>query len=108
VVGGPAGDMQFLPVSADFTRHFPHMSAVGARKHPQQGRLQAALAEGVAVGGDEGDGAGICSGYDLATSPDLLWSPPHVIELGVSRLRFGPELLFWGIMAISGLRLVVN
>jgi hypothetical protein len=34
VVGGSAGDMQFLPVSADFIRHFPHMSAVGARQHP--------------------------------------------------------------------------
>ncbi len=35
VVVGPAGDVQFLPTSANFIRHFPHMSAVAARQHPQ-------------------------------------------------------------------------
>ena len=37
VEGRAAGDMQFLPASPDFIRNFPHMSAVGARQHPQQG-----------------------------------------------------------------------
>ena len=34
--GCTAGDMQFLSASPDFIRNLPHMSAVGARQHPQQ------------------------------------------------------------------------
>jgi hypothetical protein len=39
VAGGPACEVQFLPVSAEFIRDFPQMSAVDARQHPQQGPL---------------------------------------------------------------------
>jgi hypothetical protein len=67
VVGGPAGDMQFLPASADFIRHFPHMSAVGTRQHPQQGPL---LDPGTGGGGSSGDGNG--SGSARPNS-GLLW-----------------------------------
>jgi hypothetical protein len=73
VVGGAAGDMQFLPASADFIRHFPHMSAVGARQHPQQGPLLDP-GSGGAGGGDEGggDGTGGSTGSARPAS-GLLW-----------------------------------
>jgi hypothetical protein len=58
VVGGPAGDMQFLPVSADFIRHFPHMSAGGGRQHPQQGLLLDLRSGGGGGGEDPGGGSG--------------------------------------------------
>jgi len=68
VVGGPAGDMRFLPASADFIRHFPHMSAVGARQHPQQIAL---LDQDSGGGGGDGEGGiGIDSGRP---STGLLW-----------------------------------
>jgi hypothetical protein len=68
VVGGPAGDMQFLPASADFIRHFPHMSAVGARQHPQQGPL---LDSG--SGGGGGDSGGGSPGGSARPGSGLLW-----------------------------------
>jgi len=34
VVSGLAADLQFLPASADFVRHFLHMSAVDKRQPP--------------------------------------------------------------------------
>lgn len=46
VASGLAGDVQFLAASADF---IPHMSAVGARQHPQKGSCSAASAAGVSV-----------------------------------------------------------
>jgi hypothetical protein len=70
VVGQPAGDVQFLPASADFVRHFPHMSAIGTRQHPQQGPL---LEPGFGDGGSGvggGDGNGSSSGRP---SSGLLW-----------------------------------
>jgi len=66
VVGGPAGDMQFLPVSADFIRHFPHMSAVGARQHPQQGPL-------LDPGGGGGSDGGGSPGSSARPASGLLW-----------------------------------
>jgi hypothetical protein len=73
VVGQPTSDVQFLPASADFNRHFPHMSAVGTRQHPQQGPL---LDPGLGGGGgDGGDSEGGGSGGGASTRPSsgLLW-----------------------------------
>ena len=33
----PLGGLQLITSTADFIRHFPHMSAMGARQHLQQG-----------------------------------------------------------------------
>ncbi len=55
VVGEPADYMQFLPISADLIHHFPHMSAFGARQHPQQGPLLDP-GSGGGGGGDAGGG----------------------------------------------------
>jgi len=74
VVGGPAGDLQFLPASADFIRHFPHMSAVGARQHPQQGPLLDPGSGGGSDGGDGGSGGeGSGGGASARPSSGLLW-----------------------------------
>ncbi|MFU8886243.1 MAG: hypothetical protein ACNA8O_12400 [Cyanobacteriota bacterium] len=70
VVGGPAGDMQFLPASPDFIRNFPHMSAVGARQHPQQGPLLSSSGGG---GGGSGGGDGETGGGPTRPSTGLLW-----------------------------------
>jgi hypothetical protein len=74
VVGQPASDVQFLPASADFIRHFPHMSAVGTRQHPQQGPL---LDPGSGGGGDGGgggsDGGGSGGSGSARPSSGLLW-----------------------------------
>ncbi len=72
VVGRPAGDMQFLPTAPDFIRHFPHMSAVGARQHPQQGPL---LNPGSGGGGDSGGGSdgGSSPGSSARPASGLLW-----------------------------------
>jgi hypothetical protein len=37
--GLPHWGLQLITGTADFIRHFPHMSAVGACQHPQQGPL---------------------------------------------------------------------
>ncbi len=50
----PPGGMQLITGSADFIRHFPPMSAVGARQHPKQGPLLKLVAGGGE--GSEGDG----------------------------------------------------
>ena len=73
VVGGHAGDVQFLPLSADFINHFPSLSAVGARQHPQQGPLLSGTGGG---GGGEpgGDGSGSGNGNgSMRPSSGLLW-----------------------------------
>jgi hypothetical protein len=49
----PPGGTQLVSGSADFLRHFPPMSAVGARQHPQQGPLVSGSGGG---GGDPGGG----------------------------------------------------
>ena len=65
-VEGPAaaGDLQTLPGSADFRRHFPAMSAVGVRQHP----YQASLLAGSTEGGDGAAGSG-----EGRPSAGLLW-----------------------------------
>jgi len=67
----PPGGMQLVSGSADFIRHFPHMSAVGARQHPQQGPLLSGSGGG---GGDPGGGDGTGSGSGSGRpSSGLLW-----------------------------------
>jgi hypothetical protein len=62
----PPQGTQFLPLSADFIRHFPHMSAIGARQHPQQGPLLSNNAGGGGGSGETGGGA-------ARPSTGLLW-----------------------------------
>jgi len=49
MVCSPASDLKFLPASANFIHHFPHMSAVGARQPPSRGRCSTQALEGVAM-----------------------------------------------------------
>jgi hypothetical protein len=77
VVGQQASDVQFLPASPDFVRHFPHMSAVGTRQHPQQGPLLDP-GSGGGSGSDGGDGGGGGEGSgggsgSARPSSGLLW-----------------------------------
>jgi hypothetical protein len=39
ISGLPPQGLQLITGTADFIRHFPAMSAMGARQHPQQGQL---------------------------------------------------------------------
>ena len=71
VEGRAAGDIQFLPVSADFIRHFPHMSVVGVRQHPQQGPLLSGSGGG--GGGTGGGGGGETGGGPMRPATGLLW-----------------------------------
>jgi len=52
----PPQGIQLITGTADFIRHFPPMSAMGARQHPQQGPLLNSTGGG--DGGDGGDGSG--------------------------------------------------
>jgi hypothetical protein len=73
VEGWAAGDMQFLPASPDFIRHFPHMSAVDARQHPQQGQLLDPDTGGGGGGGGEDSGGNGAGGGSSRPSSGLLW-----------------------------------
>jgi hypothetical protein len=68
----PPGGMQLVSGSADFIRHFPPMSAVGARQHPQQGPLLDPSSGGERNGGGNGSDSG-------RPSTGLLW--PRGIRL---------------------------
>ena len=73
ITGLPPIGLQLVTGSADFIRNFPHMSAVGARQHPQQGPLLDPGSGG--GGGDSGggsDGGGSPGGSARPTS-GLLW-----------------------------------
>ena len=63
----PPWGLQLITGNADFIRHFPHLSAVGARQHPQQGPL---LDPGTGGGGSGGDGN---SSGSARPSSGLLW-----------------------------------
>jgi hypothetical protein len=67
--GLPPQGSSFLPISADFIRHFPPMSAAGARQHPQQGPLLEAGSGGNGGGGDGSGGSSVTS----RPSTGLLW-----------------------------------
>jgi hypothetical protein len=64
ITGLPPQGIQLITSTADFIRHFPPMSAMGARQHPQQGPLLTSTG-----GGDGGAGSG---GLARPTS-GLLW-----------------------------------
>ena len=52
----PPGGMQLVSGSADFIRHFPPMSAVGARQHPQQSTLLSGSGGGAGGSGTTSSG----------------------------------------------------
>jgi len=66
----PPGGMQLVSGSADFIRHFPPMSAVGARPHPQQGPLLTSSGGG---GGGSGGVGGETGGGSTRPTAGLLW-----------------------------------
>jgi hypothetical protein len=68
-VGLPPQGIQLISSTADFIRHFPPMSAVGARQHPQQGPLLSGSGGG---GGESGDGGGTGGGA-ARPATGLLW-----------------------------------
>ena len=57
----------------DFIRNFPHMSAVGARQHPQQGPLLDPSSGGGGTGGDGGNGESGSGSGSGRPSSGLLW-----------------------------------
>jgi hypothetical protein len=63
--------LQLITGTADFIRHFPHMSAVGTRQHPQQGPLLSGSGSG--GGGTGGDGGGGTGGSPTRPATGLLW-----------------------------------
>jgi hypothetical protein len=64
----PSQGLQLITGTADFIRHFPPMSAMGARQHPQQGPLLARTG-----GGGNGGGGGKTGGIAARPSTGLLW-----------------------------------
>jgi hypothetical protein len=70
--GLPPQGIQLITSTADFIRHFPPMSAMGARQHPQQGPLLSGSGGG---GGGTGGGSGGGGTGGGATRPatGLLW-----------------------------------
>jgi hypothetical protein len=65
ISGLPPLSIQLITGTADFIRHFPPMSAMGARQHPQQGPL-------LPSSGDGGDG-GSANDANARPSSGLLW-----------------------------------
>jgi hypothetical protein len=59
--------MQLITGTADFIRHFPAMSAMGARQHPQQGPLL------TGSGGGDSGGGGETGGGVTRPATGLLW-----------------------------------
>jgi hypothetical protein len=71
--------LQLITSTADFIRHFPHMSAVGARQHPQQGPLLSGSSGGVeeAKVADRRDPQPGCCGRDRSELLDDTIRPAH-------------------------------
>ncbi|MCX5969619.1 MAG: hypothetical protein NTV57_18700 [Cyanobacteria bacterium] len=67
--GLPHWGIQLITGTADFIRHYPPMSAMGARQHPQQGPLL--LSSG--GGGEGGGGSGETGGGATRPATGLLW-----------------------------------
>jgi len=70
ISGLPPWGLQLITGNADFIRHFPHLSAVGARQHPQQGPL---LDSGTGGGGSGGGGGDSNGSGSARPSSGLLW-----------------------------------
>jgi hypothetical protein len=64
ISGLPPQGIQLMTGTADFIRHFPAMSAMGARQHPQQGPL---------LSGPGGGGGGETGGGPARPATGLLW-----------------------------------
>jgi hypothetical protein len=67
----PPQGIQLITSTADFIRHFPAMSAMGARQHPQQGPLLSGSGGGGGTGG--GNGGGGTGGGPTRPASGLLW-----------------------------------
>ena len=65
ISGLPPQGIQLITGTTDFIRHYPPMSAMGARQHPQQGPLLSSSG----VRGDGSDG----SGAPVRPTTGLLW-----------------------------------
>jgi hypothetical protein len=70
ISGLPPQGIQLITSTADFIRHFPPMSAMGARQHPQQGPLLSGSGGGGTGGGSGGGGTG---GGATRPATGLLW-----------------------------------
>ena len=67
ITGLPPQGIQLVTATPDFIRHFPPMSAMGARQHPQQGPLLSGS------GGGNGGGGGETGGGPTRPATGLLW-----------------------------------
>jgi len=72
ISGLPPIGLQLITGTADFIRHFPHLSAVAARQHPQQGPLLSNNPGGGGGSGGTGGGEGGTGGSPRPTT-GLLW-----------------------------------
>lgn len=70
--GLPPQGIQLITGTADFIRHFPPMSAMGARQHPQQGPLLSGSGGG-GGGTGGGSGGGGTGGGPARPATGLLW-----------------------------------
>ena len=68
VQGQPHWGLQLITGTTDFIRYFPHMSALGARQHPQQGPLLSGSG-----GGSGGNGGGETGGGTTLPTTGLPW-----------------------------------
>ena len=64
ITGLPPLSLQLITGTADFIRHYPPMSAMGARQHPQQGPL---------LSGSGGGDGGAETNPSARPSSGLLW-----------------------------------
>ncbi len=67
----PYWGLQLITGTEDFIRHFPAMSPLGARQHPQQGPLLSSSDGGCSGGG--GGGGGETGVGTARPSTGLLW-----------------------------------
>ena len=67
--GLPHWGLKLITSTADFIRHAPHMSAMGARQHPQQGPLDTGSGGGAGGSG----GGGETGGGPTRPTTGLVW-----------------------------------
>ncbi|MEI7951959.1 MAG: hypothetical protein WCH37_04680, partial [Synechococcaceae cyanobacterium ELA182] len=71
ITGLPPLSLQLITGTADFIRHYPPMSAMGALQHPQQGPLLSSSGGGGGGGGSGGSGE--TGGGATRPATGLLW-----------------------------------
>jgi hypothetical protein len=69
ISGLPPQGIQLITGTTDFIRHYPPMSAMGARQHPQQGLLLSSSGGS----GSGGGGSGETGGGATRPATGLLW-----------------------------------